>query len=77
MSVCQDNSIAITTHSLVVPLFVGSCHHTSVLEIRWRLAEDILLVHCLGLLLITTSVILFLSQIEQLGRSSELADSKI
>ncbi|KAL5257997.1 hypothetical protein ACHWQZ_G012823 [Mnemiopsis leidyi] len=47
VSVCQDNSIAITTHSLTVPLFVGSCHHTSVLEIRWRLTEDILLVHCL------------------------------
>ncbi|XP_063674628.1 WD repeat-containing protein 7-like isoform X2 [Bolinopsis microptera] len=47
VSVCQDNSITITTHAQFTPLFVGSCHHTGVLEIRWRLTEDILLVHCL------------------------------
>lgn len=49
ISVCEDNTIAITKSNENSVLFFGCSHHTTVLDIRWRLSsqEDILIVHCI------------------------------
>ena len=47
ISVCEDNTIAITKSNQNTALFVGCSHHTRVLDIRWRLSEGLLIVHCI------------------------------